>query len=132
MIGVPERFLESGLKRTITISSSPVTNLVPALSELLGFPYGCVEQTTSKAMPMIYASALLDGRKEEYAKDAVSAGIERLKLMQTASGGLGYWPGDADLRAALAHARRPVIPDLSAVIKTRKEHSGGQLSVRCV
>ena len=96
LIGVPERFLESGLKRTITISSSPVTNLVPALSELLGFPYGCVEQTTSKAMPMIYASALLDGRKAEYAKDAVSAGIERLKLMQTGSGGLGYWPGDAD------------------------------------
>jgi uncharacterized protein YfaS (alpha-2-macroglobulin family) len=92
-IGIPERFLAAGLKRTVTISSSPVTELVPALDELLGFPYGCVEQTTSKAMPMIYASALLDGGKAEFAKESVRAGIKRLKLMQTGSGGLAYWPG---------------------------------------
>ena len=37
----PERFLPNGLLRTVTVSSSPVTELVPALDELLGFPYGC-------------------------------------------------------------------------------------------
>ncbi|MDC0156759.1 MG2 domain-containing protein [Verrucomicrobia bacterium] len=93
LIESPERFLASGLKRTVTISSSPVTELVPALEELLGFPYGCVEQTTSKAMPMIYASALLDASKADFARESVLAGIKRLELMQTGSGGLAYWPG---------------------------------------
>jgi uncharacterized protein YfaS (alpha-2-macroglobulin family) len=92
----PERFLPNGLRRTVTISSSPVTELVPALDELLGFPYGCAEQTTSKAMPMLYASALLDGGKAEFAKESVRAGIRRLELMQTGSGGLAYWPGGKD------------------------------------
>ncbi|MBN38424.1 MAG: hypothetical protein CMI29_08155 [Opitutae bacterium] len=92
----PERFLPDGLLRTVTISSSPVTELVPALDELLGFPYGCAEQTTSKAMSMLYASALLDGGKAEFAKESVRAGIRRLELMQTTSGGLAYWPRGKD------------------------------------
>ena len=79
----PERFLPNGLLRTVTVSSSPVTELVPALDELLGFPYGCAEQTTSKAMPMLYASALLDGGKADFAEESVRAGIRRLELMQT-------------------------------------------------
>ena len=37
----PKRFLPNGLLRTVTVSSSPVTELIPALEELLGFPYGC-------------------------------------------------------------------------------------------
>ena len=92
----PERFLPNGLLRTVTVSSSPVTELVPALDELLGFPYGCAEQTTSKAMPMLYASALLDGGKADFAEESVRAGIRRLELMQTTSGGLSYWPGGKD------------------------------------
>jgi alpha-2-macroglobulin len=95
-IPVPARFLSNGLNRTLTISSSPVTELVPALDELLSFPYGCAEQTTSKAMPMLYASALLDSGKAEFAKESVRAGIRRLELMQTTSGGLAYWPGGKD------------------------------------
>ena len=92
----PKRFLPNGLLRTVTVSSSPVTELIPALEELLGFPYGCAEQTTSKAMPMLYASALLDGGKADFAEESVRSGIKRLELMQTTSGGLSYWPGGKD------------------------------------
>ncbi|MBC8349262.1 MAG: hypothetical protein H8E24_11695 [Verrucomicrobia bacterium] len=92
-IELPERFLADGAKRTVTLSASPVTDLRPALDDLLGFPYGCVEQTTSKVMPLAYADKLLGGGKAEFAKEAVLAGIERLSTMQTRSGGLAYWPG---------------------------------------
>ena len=92
-IKLPERFLADGAKRTVTLSASPVTDLRPALDDLLGFPYGCVEQTTSKVMPLAYAAKLLGGGKAEFAKEAVLAGIERLSTMQTRSGGLAYWPG---------------------------------------
>ena len=92
-IKLPERFLADGAKRTVTLSASPVTDLRPALDDLLGFPYGCVEQTTSKVMPLAYAAKLLGGGKAEFAKEAVLAGIKRLSTMQTRSGGLAYWPG---------------------------------------
>ncbi len=92
-IDLPERFLTDGAKRTVTLSASPVTDLRPALDDLLGFPYGCVEQTTSKVMPLAYAAKLLGGGKAEFAKEVVLAGIERLSSMQTRSGGLAYWPG---------------------------------------
>jgi uncharacterized protein YfaS (alpha-2-macroglobulin family) len=92
-IKLPERFLADGAKRTVTLSASPVTDLRPALDDLLGFPYGCVEQTTSKVMPLAYAAKLLGGDKAEFAKEAVLAGIKRLSTMQTRSGGLAYWPG---------------------------------------
>ena len=92
-IELPERFLADALKRTVTLSASPVTDLRPALDDLLGFPYGCVEQTTSKVMPLAYAGKLLGGVKAEFAKEAVRAGIVRLSSMQTRAGGLAYWPG---------------------------------------
>ncbi|MFP6885956.1 MAG: alpha-2-macroglobulin family protein, partial [Opitutales bacterium] len=92
-IELSKRFLADGVKRTVTLSASPVTDLRPALDDLLGFPYGCVEQTTSKVMPLAYAAQLLGGGKAEFAKEAVLAGIERLSTMQTRSGGLAYWPG---------------------------------------
>ena len=47
-------------------------------------------------MPMLYASALLDGGKGDFAEESVRAGIRRLELMQTTSGGLSYWPGGKD------------------------------------
>ena len=93
VLAVSKRFLPMGLKRTVTVSSLPTTDLRPALENLLSFPYGCVEQTTSRAMPMAYAGELLGGDKAEFAKAAVEAAVDRLASMQTRSGGLAYWPG---------------------------------------
>ncbi len=93
---VPDRFMSQGLKRNIVVSSSPLTDLRPALEELFDFPYGCVEQTTSKAMPLVYADKLFSGEKASFAKQMIRHAIERLSTMQTRSGGLAYWPGGRD------------------------------------
>ena len=82
----------------ITVGANPLLRLKEALSYVVGYPYGCTEQTTSKLMPLYLLrknADLLDTTLEDDQPiDAyVESGIARLFAMQTASGGLGFWPG---------------------------------------
>ena len=82
----------------VSISNSRVFDLREGVSELLHYPYGCVEQTTSAMLPWL---ALRDfrgvlpelNRKDEDFTAAVEKSVTRLFKMQTGDGGLGYWPG---------------------------------------
>lgn len=91
-------FLPTGMRRTVTISGNPTVDLRPALEQVIDYPYGCVEQTTSGLLVMLYAADLISldapntDRAEAIAK-MMDAGIARLWSMQTRDGGLGYWPG---------------------------------------
>jgi uncharacterized protein YfaS (alpha-2-macroglobulin family) len=85
------------------------------LDYLLGYPHGCVEQTTSSTLPLIAARAILPRiglstlSEGELAK-RIRAGLERLATMRTASGGLGYWPGDDEPNVyGTAYAIRAVV-----------------------
>lgn len=69
------------------------------LEYLLGYPHGCVEQTTSSTLPLIAARTILprigvSRLSERELATRIRAGLDRLASMRTASGGLGYWPGD--------------------------------------
>jgi len=91
-------FLPAGMQRTVTVSANPTVDLRPALEQVIDYPYGCVEQTTSGMLVMLYAADLLSidapstDRAMAIAK-MMDAGIARLWSMQTRDGGLGYWPG---------------------------------------
>jgi uncharacterized protein YfaS (alpha-2-macroglobulin family) len=65
------------------------------MSYLLGYPHGCVEQTTSKAFPQLYLNDLYELSNAEQLKVQrnVEAAIKRLKTFQTSSGAFAYWPG---------------------------------------
>ena len=83
----------------LTLASRPEMHLSSRLRYLLRYPYGCVEQTTSRAFPLLHFSQLLKLAQEStpgapaQAADYVRAAISRLALMQTGSGGLSMWPG---------------------------------------
>jgi uncharacterized protein YfaS (alpha-2-macroglobulin family) len=84
-------------RTTLSISSRPSVHLQPALEELIDYPYGCVEQTTSRLFALLHAPDLLtfDGpanTRPRVISDMIDAGIARLWSMQIRSGGLGYWP----------------------------------------
>lgn len=85
----------------IAISANPALRLQEALRFLAGYPYGCVEQTTSRCLPMYMLRRSERLLSDEYVKkdnllNYLQAGVDRLFSMQTSNGGLGYWPGATD------------------------------------
>lgn len=77
------------------MSANQPLNLMGRLSQLIAYPHGCVEQTTSKAFPQLYLSEFSALNKEQQAEveGNVKYGIQRLASYQTSDGGMSYWPG---------------------------------------
>ena len=83
---------------SLSVGANPLLRLENALSDLVGYPYGCIEQTVSRLLP-IY---LLREQHELIASAAPGVkdldvylrnGIDRILSMQTGEGGLSFWPG---------------------------------------
>jgi len=81
------------------VSTLPIS-LIPGLAEYLDkFPYGCTEQTISKAFPAVtlYGQKDLGGETETVRASVVNT-MSRLRELQNSKGGFGYWwyGGEAD------------------------------------
>jgi hypothetical protein len=88
-------------RTTIWVTANPYGEALAHLKELVHYPYGCIEQTTSTTRPLLYLSHLVGSLDPALAgpgavEKMVLAGIERILSMQTPAGGFGYWPGDSD------------------------------------
>jgi len=79
--------------------SPPVANFAKQLKHLVGYPHGCLEQTTSKAFPQIYLrdiASVLDptilntGSPTYFVTEAIS----KITSMQQPNGYFSYWPGE--------------------------------------
>jgi len=105
---------------SLTLSSDLVQGLIPALTRvslsvgptaaldipglltaLDRYPYGCAEQTVSRALPLVYANAVaaeLGIAPDKELKARVQKAIDRVFEMQDSSGAFGAWgPGNGDL-----------------------------------
>lgn len=80
----------------VSVSVSPLASLdVPALLKALDrYPYGCTEQTVSRALPLLHVNRLaslehlaLDANADERVQNA----IERVLARQGANGSFGLW-----------------------------------------
>lgn len=89
----PDQFMKETVRMTVSVNARPSVNLAAALEELIRYPYGCVEQTSSQLFSLLYAPQILDTARAKTIDAMVEAGIARLWSMQTRSGGLSYWPG---------------------------------------
>ncbi|MFO7900938.1 MAG: MG2 domain-containing protein, partial [Planctomycetota bacterium] len=83
---------------SIVLAASPIVELTGALDHLLDYPYGCVEQTTSQMVPLVYLRDLAELARpgtvgEREVEALLQAGFLRLRTMQTYRGGLAMWPG---------------------------------------
>jgi uncharacterized protein YfaS (alpha-2-macroglobulin family) len=83
----------------ISLSSSALSGLEDAVRYLVDYPYDCVEQTASRAIPIFALKDILkDFRigslKDEAKQKALGkAAVKKLSLAQRADGGWGYWSG---------------------------------------
>ena len=81
----------------LNISTIPPLDLAKNLHDLLHYPYGCLEQTTSSTYPWVFASPEmvqrfgLDIKMAKDRADSVEKGIRRIADKQLPSGGFGLW-----------------------------------------
>lgn len=85
----------------IELASTALNQLLPGLDYLMDYPYGCVEQTTGRTLPLVALFSSQDNFKlpgidADKTMGFAQAGLNRLFTMQTWTGGLGYWPGASD------------------------------------
>jgi alpha-2-macroglobulin len=91
---------ESG-EMSIALAPSAASSVLGALDELIGYPYGCVEQTMSRFLPtVVVADALkkidvpFDETKRQELPKMVAKGLTRLYALQHDDGGWGWWEHD--------------------------------------
>jgi alpha-2-macroglobulin len=82
----------------VVLDTTGLSRLDESLSYLVGYPYGCLEQTTSKVVPMVAvgdlaASLDLPEVNQAKLKRFVSTGIAKILRHQHEDGGFGLWIG---------------------------------------
>ncbi|MFZ5427530.1 MAG: alpha-2-macroglobulin family protein [Thermodesulfobacteriota bacterium] len=91
-------FLPGTARSTLRVGRYPLVRFSGKLEDLLGYPHGCIEQTVSKAFPLLYfANLARELEPEALAKSSpeamVQQGVSRVLPLQLPSGGFGMWPG---------------------------------------
>ncbi len=95
---VSDAYFPEGRRAYVTLSPFPVVNFSGRLKNLLGYPYGCAEQITSKAFPQLYLrdiaavmapGALATGSPTYFVNEAIAL----LSTLQTPDGTFLMWPG---------------------------------------
>lgn len=103
----PDTYMKGTLSSKVYISPTPILQFGHRLQNLLQYPYGCTEQTISKAFGQLYfediAAEILNdapisetGKSELNPRFNVQAAIDKISEMQIYNGSLPYWPGRED------------------------------------
>ena len=88
-------------KVMVTVGPTAAMDVPGILAALDRYPHGCAEQTTSRALPLLYVNDVakrLGIASDTQIRARVEAAIERVFEMQDASGAFGIWgPSDGDM-----------------------------------
>ncbi|MGH6761950.1 MAG: MG2 domain-containing protein [Phyllobacterium sp.] len=90
-----------GASVSVSVSRSSAFDIPALLMSLDRYPYGCAEQTTSRAMPLLYMSELAKDAglpHDPAVKERIQDAIYKVLNNQSSSGSFGLWsPGSGDL-----------------------------------
>ncbi len=95
--------LRSGATRTLRVSATPMVQLSGRLDYLVRYPYGCLEQVTSGAFPLVYLGELATATSPDLFAGTdgpaamVQQAIGKLGTFQMFSGGFSLWPGGSSM-----------------------------------
>lgn len=94
----PSNLIPNSSDFTLTVSPFPAIGFAGGLRYLIKYPYGCLEQTTSKVFPLLYFSDIAKTVDPELALDEnvdhfLTQGIAKLEGMLTSQNHFSYWPG---------------------------------------
>ncbi len=96
-----ESYRAGTINRELYISKLPLIEFSGKLEYLLQYPYGCLEQVTSRVFPLVYLSDIAKEIDPDLFKKAdpaamVQEGIRQIGTMQVAGGGFSLWPGGVE------------------------------------
>jgi len=92
-------FYPDTVRSRISLSNRAPIPVAEAAKELFDYPYGCIEQTSSRLLPFVtlddaalvkLGMSPIDPKRR---KESVNAGLGRLASMQAENGHFNYWPG---------------------------------------
>jgi uncharacterized protein YfaS (alpha-2-macroglobulin family) len=92
-------FDDNTLKSVLKVSNRPVLNAEDYLHHLIQYPYGCLEQTSSRAWPLLMAEAtdfsLFDSEQSQkifsQRHQLIDSAISRILTLQRYDGSFGLW-----------------------------------------
>ncbi|MBN9398751.1 MAG: alpha-2-macroglobulin family protein ['Candidatus Kapabacteria' thiocyanatum] len=101
-VSLQHSFMQGTAEGRLVVSSFPAVRIAKNLGQLLGYPYGCAEQTISKAFPQIYFADLVKAWKTDVVMTSdptrnVQEAIRKIEGMQGYNGGITTWPGGSDM-----------------------------------
>ena len=144
-------FRPGTISRTLRLSRLPLVQFAGQLRYLVQYPYGCLEQITSRAMPLVYLGDLAREIDPELFTELepaamVQDAIRRLATLQHFTGGFVMWPNSPAIEPwssiyathFLVEARRGgfLVPDylydralgfLSNEARARQSYAGDEL-----
>lgn len=79
----------------VEASTIPLINLNTHLKYLFSYPYGCTEQITSRAFPLLFVADIIDLTDDMKVaqKQNVSIALQAIYERQKSNGEIKYWPG---------------------------------------
>ncbi len=90
---IPKKYM--GAEAYIYLSDNLIGVLANDLKYLIGYPYGCAEQISSKILAMHYAKAFLKNNALiSDSKNFIRQGVKKLINMQNSYGEFNYWQGE--------------------------------------
>lgn len=93
--------LLEGATVSVGVSPSAALDVPSILMTLDRYPYGCAEQTTSRALPLLYVNEMAAGEgmaDDPDLKKRVQDAVYKVLNYQSSSGSFGLWsPGSGDL-----------------------------------
>lgn len=97
-IKLDNNFIPNSLRGQLVVSKSPLVEFTKDITDLVRYPYGCIEQTTSTAFPQLYYYDLVKSITAVDDKDMnpgynVKEAIIKIQSMQQYNGGMSYWQG---------------------------------------
>jgi len=84
-------FLPGTARLTLGLSTVPALDVPGLLAELERYPYGCAEQTVSRALPLLAAARIGVPPGLARPEEAVQRAIGRLASLEGSSGGFAAW-----------------------------------------
>ena len=95
---LPANLIPDSSEFSLTLSPFPSIKFTDSLRYLVRYPYGCLEQTTSKVFPLLYFSDLARSVEPMLAAENsvdyyITSGIIKIESMLKSNNRFSYWPG---------------------------------------